>query len=102
MAVKLNPAYVEAYSNLGVTYYFQKRFKEAADTLKQTIRLAPDFAEAHFYLGAVYIARREKSAALKQYARLQSLNSDIANKLYGEIFKDKILAFTHGPAAHKN
>ena len=48
-------------------------------------------ADAHFNLGAGYTALNEKQAALEQYRRLQLLDEKWAKKLYGVIYKDKLL-----------
>jgi Tfp pilus assembly protein PilF len=53
-ALRLNPNYPEAQSNLGDVLSSLGRFDEALTALQQAVRLRPDFAEAHNNLGAVY------------------------------------------------
>ena len=45
----------QSHYNLAIAYNNMGRFREAADAAKEAIRLAPDYAEAHGYLGIMSI-----------------------------------------------
>ena len=47
--------------------------------------------DAHFNLGVVYLAIKDKSAALEQHLILKTLNPELATQLYGGIYRDKLL-----------
>jgi tetratricopeptide (TPR) repeat protein len=90
-AIKINPDYAEAHHHLGIILYHMRRYKEAAEFLTRATRLNPDYSQAHFNLGVVYAALKKRDAALESYRTLQSLDASLANRLFSEIFKDKLL-----------
>jgi hypothetical protein len=49
------------------------------------MRVKPEYAAAHFHLGAAYVALRDRGAALKQYKILQSLDMYLARNLFNAI-----------------
>jgi hypothetical protein len=51
----------------------------------------PNFSDARFYLGAVYLTMNKRSAAIKQYSKMKTLTPELADKLYQAIFKNKLL-----------
>jgi serine/threonine protein kinase/tetratricopeptide (TPR) repeat protein len=53
-AVALRPDYWDCYDELGLFYYRQERYSDAASQLRQAITLAPDNAQVYANLGAVY------------------------------------------------
>lgn len=53
----------------GVSLWKSKRGDEAVAKFQQVIRLAPDYAEAHFSLGVVYEAQGHYMEALQAYKR---------------------------------
>lgn len=71
--------------------FLLRRYREAAETLEQASRLDADLAEVHYLLGRIYLARREREATLAQYTRLKACSPALAQKLYAEIFKGKVL-----------
>ena len=50
-ALRLNPDYIEAYINLGLTLVKAGRLQEAIEHYQQALRLNPDYVEAHINLG---------------------------------------------------
>ena len=68
-------------------YYETGKYKEAFESYKQAIRINPDDAEAHFFLGVAYISLSDRDSALKQYAILNRLDTELANELLNEIYK---------------
>jgi tetratricopeptide (TPR) repeat protein len=88
-AVKIDPSYAEAYSNLGYTYRKQEKFDKAVRNYKKAIKLKPDLAEAHEYLGEAYAEMGKFDLAEKELAILRQLGSDEADKLSEFIDKMK-------------
>ena len=88
-AVKIDPSYAEAYSNLGYTYRKQEKFDKAVRAYKKAIKLKPDLAEAHEYLGEAYAEMGKFDLAEKELAILRQLVSDEADKLSDFIEKIK-------------
>ena len=78
----------EYWFNLGWYYGEAGLYKEAIEAFKQAIRIKPDFAEAHFNLGAIYlIILNDTSSALEEYKILKDLNPEQANILFNLIYK---------------
>lgn len=90
-ALRLNPTSALTHANLGAQYYLLRRYQEAAETLDQAIRLDANLAEAYYLLGRIYLTRRERRATLAQYTKLKACSPALAQKLYAEIFKGKVL-----------
>ena len=51
--IRRSPAFVEAYNNLGLLYFKQRKLGSAKDHLEQAIRKDPNYAPAHYNLGLV-------------------------------------------------
>ena len=81
-----------AQNTLGVALRRLGRLGEAEGCCREALRLAPDYAEAHGDLCAVYLLLGERGAALEEYRRVQALNAGLADDLYRMIYKDKLLA----------
>jgi Tfp pilus assembly protein PilF len=59
---------------LGVQYLKENKANEALQELSQAIQLDPDYADAHFYLGALYHALTGYSPAIKEYEEVLRIN----------------------------
>jgi len=88
-AVKIDPGYAEAWSNLGYTYRKLGYFKDAVIAYKKAIRIAPDLAEAHEYLGEAYAEMGKFDLAEKELKILRQLGSGEADELEAFISKLK-------------
>jgi tetratricopeptide (TPR) repeat protein len=66
--------------------------KEAIKSYEQAIQLNPDYAEAYFNLGIVYLSAKNKGAALEQYRMLKTINIALAKKFFSVIYEDKLLS----------
>jgi tetratricopeptide (TPR) repeat protein len=86
-AVKIDPTYAEAYSNLGYTYRKQEKYDKAVSYYEKAIKLKPELAEAHEYLGEAYAEMGKFDLAEKELAILQELGSDLTQKLADYIEK---------------
>ena len=80
-AVKADPSYAEAHSNLGYSYRKQGKFDKAVRSYKKAISLDPKLAEAHEYLGEVYAEMGKFDLAEKELQILSDLGSDEADEL---------------------
>lgn len=80
-AVKIDPSYAEAYSNLGYTYRKQEKFDKAVRAYKKAIELNPKLAEAHEYLGEAYAEMGKFDLAERELEILRDLGSVEADEL---------------------
>ena len=88
-AVKIDPSYAEAYSNLGYCYRKQGLFKKAVKTYKKAISLDPNLAEAHAYIGEAYPEMGKFDLAEKHLQILRDLGSPEAGELEEFISRQK-------------
>ena len=80
-AVKADPSYAEAHSNLGYSYRKQGKFDKAVRSYKKAISLDPKLAEAHEYLGEAYAEMGKFDLAEKELQTLRDLGSDEADEI---------------------
>jgi Tfp pilus assembly protein PilF len=88
-AVKADPNYAEAHSNLGFSYRKQGKFNKAVRSYKKAVSLNPELAEAHEYLGEAYAEIGKFELAEKELHILRDHGSDEADKLAEFIHKKK-------------
>ncbi len=69
-----------AYDKLG-------RHNEAIKAYKEAIKISPKLVEAHFNLGAAYMAVGDSNSALEEYKTLKTLDVEQANTLFNLIRK---------------
>jgi tetratricopeptide (TPR) repeat protein len=86
-ALRINPDFKEAHNNLGIAYRDSGKHKEAIESFKQVIRIDPDDALAHYTLGLAYNISNDRGSALDQYKILKKLDTELANKLFNEIYE---------------
>ena len=55
--------------------------KQASEHFQEAIRLAPEFADAHYRLGLAYVRLGNIRAARREHAFLRALGDDRANLL---------------------
>ncbi len=75
-AIKLDKTYAEAYNNLGVIYYTQKKYGTAKKQYKKAIDLR-DSASFHSNLGSAYFAEKKYDIAAIEYGKALQLDPDI-------------------------
>ena len=86
-AIKLNPTFVVAYSNLGISLYYVGREEQAIRAEEKAIQLDPSYAEAYYNLASIYSLKNKKEAALEQLA--QAIQKGYNN--LGEMAADRSL-----------
>jgi tetratricopeptide (TPR) repeat protein len=85
--VRINPDFAGGYFNLGVAYGNAGRHEDAIEAFKGAIRVNPDDAEAHCGLGYEYESVGNRAAALEQQKILETLDKDLADKLFKLLYK---------------
>jgi tetratricopeptide (TPR) repeat protein len=86
-AIRIKPDYADAHYWLGVAYSNLRRSQEAMESFKQAIRIKPDFVGAHYLLGLAYLITGDKGSALEEYKILKTLDTELANKLFNDIYQ---------------
>ena len=86
-ALRINPDDAQTHYNLGVAYGALGKYKEAAEAFQQAIRIDPDYAGAHYNLGYAYVLSNDRDSALEQYKILKNFDSELANRLFNEIYE---------------
>jgi tetratricopeptide (TPR) repeat protein len=84
-ALRLRPNSVEAYNKLGDAYYYATNFNEAIAAYTQAARLRPDMGEAFYNLAMTYLEIGDRASALAQSRLLHTLDSELYQKLIGEL-----------------
>jgi len=59
--------------------------EDAIQACQQAIELKPDYAEAYFELGIIYVALKDLKLAREQYNILKTLDENLAKKLFDVI-----------------
>ncbi len=72
-SAKLNPRYVPALYNLGLTYEKLKRTEEAITAYQRAISIAPGYVEAYFKLGMLLAKSGEKARAIEVFSSVKEL-----------------------------
>jgi tetratricopeptide (TPR) repeat protein len=85
------PAYADAQNYLGVMLYQTKQIGKAVDALRNAVSMDPASAQFRYNLGLAQMARNDKAGAVSQYTSLKTISPELANKLYRQIYADKIL-----------
>ena len=60
---------------------------DTIESYKQAIRINPDDAFAHFNLGLAYFLLNDRDSAMEQYKILKKLDTEMASKLFNEIYE---------------
>jgi Tfp pilus assembly protein PilF/TolB-like protein len=82
-AVRLNPAFSEAWLELGKTYYSERQYEPAVSALAQIPPASPDAREANFYLGlsAYYLGDFAKAESAFNFVAARLPLSEVFNNL---------------------
>ena len=65
--MRINPRLAAAYSNLGDLQAAYGEINDAIDRLQQALRIDPDFALAHYYLGVALLAKGRRDEVDADY-----------------------------------
>jgi tetratricopeptide (TPR) repeat protein len=82
--------YGAALFRLEVSKGTESAFDRSQMLLEKSVRLQPDFAEAHLELGGLYAARKQDQKAAVEYLKAirQDPTSDIAHYRLGQVYRD--------------
>ncbi|MCI0471731.1 MAG: tetratricopeptide repeat protein [Candidatus Aminicenantes bacterium] len=103
-AVSIDSGHAEAFCHLGATYNRLGMFKEAAQSLREALRINPDYTEALLQIGIAYISDKEYRASAKVLQRAAELDPNtkayyylgiayLASRMYDEAldaFQDSV------------
>jgi predicted TPR repeat methyltransferase len=78
-AVRADPTYVDAWSNLAIAFFQQKDFDRSEKCCRQAIELAPEFANAWSNLGLALRGKGALEETLAAWARALELQPDMRN-----------------------
>lgn len=76
LAIKEEPAFAEAFFNIGYCYDELGQHQEAVTTFKKAIQLKPDFVEAHYNLGIAFDELKQFNDSINAYQRAAELKPD--------------------------
>ena len=76
-AIKSDREYADAYNNLGVIYYLEKKHGKAIKQYEKAIKLRQDAASYYSNLGAAYFSKKELEKAVAAYQQAMQLDPDI-------------------------
>jgi len=79
------------YNVLGFAYYQKKRFTQAAETFKRGVELDPDSPNLRYNLAMALTASDNRVGAISQYNFVKKANPEMAEKLYRNLYRDKII-----------
>ena len=82
-AISIKPD-AAAYLNMGLAYGKKQQHQQAIEAMKKAIDLNPDYALAHFHLGAIYNSLGKKTEGQKEIDTLKTLDTTLATRLEGE------------------
>lgn len=85
--IRLEPLYADAYGYLGSVYTDMGRYGDAISAFKMGISQRPADPGMHLGLGKAYASAGNKASALQEYQILQTLDKEMANKLFKIIYR---------------
>ena len=75
-AAVFEPSNPVTHFQVGVLRYEDKNIAGAGEAFAAAVQLAPDYANAHYYLGRVYFDLGQKDNAIKEFQQVLKLNPD--------------------------
>ena len=80
--IRLAPDLPNAYHNLGITYFSERKYGDAVGVLEKTVKLSPHLAPAYFMLGLSYYELYEPQKAIESFRTAIRLSSSDTNALF--------------------
>ena len=72
-AIELEPLSLAYKTDLGMSYFYAKRYADAIAVYHSVLTLDPDYIEAHEYLASMYVFQAQWSNARSEYAVVDRL-----------------------------
>jgi tetratricopeptide (TPR) repeat protein len=79
--IRLAPQLANAYHNLGIVYFMQRKYRESTNVLEKAVKLSPRLAGAHVILGLDYYQLYESQKAVNALQAALRLNPSDTNAL---------------------
>jgi tetratricopeptide (TPR) repeat protein len=73
VALDLNPFALVINKDLGLLYYYARKYDQAISILERTLEMNPNFPYVHLYLGWVYFASSLYEEALEEFKKEKEL-----------------------------
>jgi Tfp pilus assembly protein PilF len=73
-AIDLQPLSLAYKTDLGMSYFFAKRYADAIAQYKSVLKLDPSYIEAHEYLASMYVFQEQWAQAREEYAAVDRLH----------------------------
>lgn len=90
-ASKVLDDYADLHANLAYAHAMRKQYKRAIPEIRRAVEIDPAAVEPQYFLGILYLTTNDRDAAIRQQKVVESINPEIGQKLYREIYKDKLL-----------
>lgn len=81
-ALTLNPEYVEAYNNRGITLSGLGKHAEAIEDFDDATRISPEFAQTYYNRGVAKVAQGKRGEAIADFDAAISVDSGYAEAYY--------------------
>jgi len=79
--IRRDPGFVNAYHNLGIVYFSQKRYQDAIAVLEKAVRLNPRLAGAYVILGLAHYELYQSHKAVMAFQEAHRLDPNDTNAL---------------------
>jgi protein O-mannosyl-transferase len=83
-ALRYNPVFAEAWSNLGNQLFYRQAYDSAEICFRKSIELKPDFAEAWSNMGSMYAVTQRLDSAISCFQASTRINPEYAAGFYNE------------------
>jgi tetratricopeptide (TPR) repeat protein len=90
-AITADPNLADAYIGMGVVYFKMRQFKDAVKSLQEAVNADPESSTARYSLAISCLNLRLRNCALQQYNTLKTLDTGASNKLFRQIFRDRVV-----------
>jgi tetratricopeptide (TPR) repeat protein len=89
--IRTGPATVLMYNVLGFAYFQKKRYPQAIESFKLGVELDPDSPNLRYNLAMALTANDNRIGAISQYNLVKEKDPQMAEKLYRNLYRDKII-----------
>lgn len=86
-AIRARPDYAEAHANIGDVYYAQRKFEDARKSYDSALAIDAAQGRAILGLGKLQLNGGDQAGALATYDHLRSIDEELANELFEEIYR---------------